>query len=113
MATTKLRKGKKKKPYPRLTIWEAEKKFDDAIKAVSTSVKNTSRVPNEFKGYQAPVGTPFDINGFRWQFQVRAVCTKPDFIKKNEVIPISKKWLIAARIKAFMKHVVDWSNNWT
>ena len=113
MAVTKLRKGKKKKPYPRLTIWEAEKKFDGAIKAVSTSVQKTLRVTDEFTGYKAPAGTPFYINGLMWQFQVHVVCTKSDIIKNNEVIPMSKKWSIAAKVKGIIKHVVDWSNNWT
>lgn len=99
----------KKKSYPRLTIWEAEKKFDKAIKAVSTSVKLTGKVPDEFGGYKAPTGPPFDANGFRWQFQVHAVCNKSDFIKNSEVIPISKKWQIAAKIKAISMYVVEWA----
>lgn len=111
--TTKAKTTTKPKPYPRLTVWQAEKKFDKAIKAVSDSVKMTGRVPDEFGGYKAPTGPPFYANGFRWQFQVHAVCTKADFIKNNEVLPISKKWLIAARIKAWFKWLVDWSNNWT
>lgn len=110
---TRANKEKKPKPYSRLTIWQAEKKFDKAIKAVSESVKKTGRVPDEFGGYKSPQGPPFYANGFRWQFQVHAVCRKSDFIKNDEVLPISKKWAIAARLKGWIKYAVDWSNNWT
>jgi len=89
---------------------EAEKKFNPAIKALSTSLRNTGVVTNDFIGYKIPAGDLVDDKGRRWQFQVSAIVVPSKFIKKNEVVPMIRKWAIGIRIKAYLKYVVDWAN---
>jgi len=104
------KKPRKTPKYKRLTIWEAEKKFDTAIRALSTSVQQTREVQDVFKGFKVPVGQPFYHNNKRWQFQVSAYCTKDMIIKKNEVVPILAKLAIGIRLRSIAKYIVDWAN---
>ena len=88
---------------------EAERKIFPAIKAISSSVANTRIIPDNFKGYKLPAGD-FMSNGRKWQYQVIATCTKSEFIKKDEVVPMFKGWTLWLKLKAFAKYMIDWSN---
>lgn len=89
---------------------EAEKKFSPAIKALSTSLRNTGPVTDDFLGYKIPAGTVKDDKGRTWQYQVHAICVPGKFIRKDEVVPIIRKWAIMVRIKAYIRYVIEWAN---
>lgn len=89
---------------------EAEKKFMPAIKALSTSLRNTGEVTDDFIGYKIPAGSVKDDYGRTWQYQVHAVCVPRRFIKKDEVVPVIRKWAILVRIKAYTRYLIEWAN---
>jgi hypothetical protein len=93
----------------RLYARETERKLNPAIKAISTYIRNTGQVTDDFRGYKLPAGSLTDNSGRTWQLQVYAVCQKQDFIKKDEIKPIISKWAIGVRLKAISKYVVDWA----
>lgn len=88
---------------------EAMDKFTPAIKALSSHLhKTASDAPKDiFFGYEVPAGTLTDAKGVVWQFQVRAICAKKDFIKSNAVEPIINKWAIGFRVRMFLKMIID------
>jgi hypothetical protein len=89
---------------------DLEKKFNPAIKALSTSVRNTGPVTNDFVGYKIPAGSLTDDKGRRWQYQVHALCVPSKFIKKDEIVPIIRPWAIGVRIKAYLQYLINWAN---
>lgn len=95
---------------PRTQAREAEKKILPAIKAVSNALHNTNIIPDNFGGYKATAGDVIDNSGRKWQLQIVAVCAKSDFIKRDEVTPIIKGITLWIKAKAFLKHLIDWSN---
>jgi len=70
---------------------EAEKKFVPAIKALSTSLRNTGEVTADFLGYKIPAGSLTDDKGRRWQFQVHAIVAPSKFIRKDEIVPLIRE----------------------
>lgn len=86
---------------------DAEKKFFPAIKALSTHLRNTGRVTDDFLGYKVPAGSFRDDYGRKWQYQVYAVCSPGKFIKKEEVVPMVRKWAIGLRLRVISKHIID------
>jgi hypothetical protein len=97
------------KSLKRTQAREMEAKFTPAIKTLSNYMHNTGMVPVDFLGYKIPAGTFVDKNGVQWQIQAHAVCSKKHMIKKNEVIPMIRKWAIGLRVRIFIKYIVDWS----
>ena len=93
----------------RLYAREAEKKLNPSIKAISTYIRNTGQVTDDFRGYKCPAGSVIDNSGRKWQLQIYAVCQKSDFIKKDEIKPIIRKWAIGVKVKAFSKYLIDWA----
>lgn len=93
----------------RLYAREAERKLNPAIKAISTYIHNTGEVTDDFRGYRLPAGGLKDNRGRNWQLQIYAVCQKSDFIKKDEIKPIIKKWAIGLKLRVMAKYLVDWS----
>ena len=93
----------------RLYARSAEKKLNPAIKAISTYIRNTGQVTDDFRGYKLPAGSVNDNLGRKWQLQIYAVCQKSDFIKKDEIKPIISKWAIGLKLRAFTTYIVDWA----
>lgn len=93
----------------RLNAREAERKLNPAIKAISTYIHNTGDVTDDFRGYRLPAGGLKDNRGRNWQLQIYAVCQKSDFIKKDEIKPIIKKWAIGLKLRVMAKWIIDWS----
>lgn len=100
----------KQKSRTRLQAREAERKLMPAIKAISSAVHKTGPIPGNFKGYKVPAGELSDHLGRKWQYQITAIISKSDFIKKDEVVPMFKGWSLGIRVKAFLKYVIDWTN---
>lgn len=94
----------------RLYARETERKLNPAIKAISTYIRNTGDVTDDFRGYKVPAGGLKDNRGRNWQLQVYAVCQKTDFIKKDEIKPIISKWAIGLKLRVMAKYIVDWAN---
>lgn len=94
----------------RLYARSAEKKLNPAIKAISTYIRNTGQVTEDFRGYKLPAGSVKDNSGRNWQLQIYAVCQKSDFIKKDEIKPIINKWAIGLKLRVMAKYLIDWSN---
>jgi len=93
----------------RLYARETERKLNPAIKAISTYIRNTGQVTDDFRGYKLPAGSLTDNTGRTWQLQVYAVCQKTDFIKKDEIKPIINKWAIGLKLRVLSKWIIDWS----
>ena len=93
----------------RLYARETEKKLNPAIKAISTYIRNTGQVTDDFIGYKLPAGSVKDNSGRTWQLQIYAVCQKSDFIKKDEIKPIISKWALGLKLRAISKWVIDWA----
>ena len=100
---------KNSRSIPRTQAREAEKKLMPAIKALSQSVSNTRIIPDNFTGYKATAGEVY-VNGIKWQYQVKAVCAKKEFIKDDQVAPTFSGWNFVIKLKALVKHIIDWSN---
>lgn len=99
----------KSRSIPRTHAREAEKKLTPAIKALSQSVGNTRIIPDKFTGYKATAGEVY-VNGIKWQYQVKAVCAKSEFIKEDKVVPTFIGWNLLIKLRAFVKHLIDWAN---
>ena len=91
----------------RIEAREAEKKLTPAIKAISSHVNNTTEIASVFKGYKLPAGEVEDKRGRKWQYQIHAVVSKGDFIKRDEVQPIIAKGAILFRLRIFLKALID------
>ena len=103
---------KKKAPaINRIQAREIDKKFTLAIKALSSYMHNTGIVTDDLLGYKIPAGTYTDKHGVEWQVQAHAICSKKLKIKKDEVIPMIRKWAIGLKFRAIIKYIIDWSNN--
>lgn len=89
---------------------EIENKFSPALKMLSNQMHSTGEVPPDFQGYKIPAGTYTDRMGRTWQIQAHAVIAKGNFIKKNEVVPLIRKWAILVRLRIFLKYLIDWAN---
>ena len=98
------------KSIKRTQYREMESKFTPAIKVLSNYMHNTSNVPPDFLGYKIPAGTFTDKNGIVWQIQAHAICSKKHHIKKNEIVPMVRKWAIGLKIRIFIKYLVEWAN---
>ena len=101
----------RRKSIKRTQARELESKFTPAIKTLSNYMHNTGNVPADFLGYKIPAGSFVDKNGVSWQIQAWAVCSKKHQIKKNEVVPMIRKWAIGLRVRIFIKYIVDWANS--
>lgn len=99
---------KKKNPnISRIQAREIEKKFTPALKVLSSHMHNTGPVTNDFIGYKVPAGTFTDRSGREWQVQAHAVCSKAHKIKKDEIIPIIRKWAIGLKVRTYLKYFID------
>jgi len=88
---------------------ELEKKLVPAIKLLSTHLHNTGELPSKFVGYNTVAGTIRDKVGREWQLQVRGVVLKSEFMKKNEIKPMFKGFMLWLKIKSIAKHIITWS----
>ena len=103
---------KKTKPsINRLERREVEKKFIPTLKALSSHLNNTGPVTDDFIGYKAPAGTVQDRSGRKWQLQAHAILSKSKMMKKDEVVPMVRKWAIGMKLRVFAKYLIDWSSN--
>jgi len=101
---------KNPKSITRLQYRDMENKIQPAIRAISIAFSKTGKLTDDFRGYEVPAGEPFaDTMGRKWQLQVRMVVAKGEFIKKNEVKPMIKKWAIGLRLRVLAKYVIEWS----
>lgn len=99
-----------KKSISRTQYRDMENKFTPAIKTLSSHMHNTGKIPDSFLGYKVPAGKFKDGNGVEWQIQAWAVCSKKHQLKKNEVVPMVRKWAIGLKIRIFLKYLIDWSS---
>ena len=96
----------------RLKYRELEAKITPAIKVLSKHLHGTAaNVPEEFEGYKIPAGTFTDRFGRTWQLQVSCTCSKSKFIKKNEIVPMIRKWAIGLRLRIIAKSISNWANS--
>ena len=100
---------KKKKSLTRFQAREAEKKIVPAIRLLSQYMHNTAHdVPTkDFHGYSVSSGYFVDKFGKKWQLQVRAVCTKQEFVKDQQINPIIRKGAWMFKLRLFSKAVID------
>lgn len=98
------------KSLKRTQYREMESKFTPAIKALSSHMHNTGKIPAAFLGYKIPAGTFTDASGVEWQIQAWAVCSQKHKIRRNEVVPMIRKGAIGLRLKILLKYIVDWSS---
>lgn len=103
--TIKMAKSIKRTQYR-----EMEKKFTPAIKNLSDHMHNTGSVPDDFLGYKIPAGEYTDSNGIKWQIQAWAVCSKKHQIRKNEIIPMIRKWALFLKFRLFLLGIVKSMN---
>lgn len=97
------------KSINRLQARDLEKKLMPAIKQLSKHMHGThNKVPvKNFHGYVIPAGEMDGASGLHWQIQVKAVCTKKEYIKTNEIKPIIRKWAIFFRLRLFASALVE------
>lgn len=100
---------KKKKSNTRFKYREAERKIIPAIKLLSQYMHNTTpEAPKkDFHGYAVNSGDFTDVYGVKWQLQVRAVCTKKEFIKDEQITPIIRKGAWLFKLRLFSKAFID------
>jgi hypothetical protein len=102
---------KKKKSFSRLQAREAERKILPAVKLLSKYMHSTTPdAPTKvFHGYCVPGGEFKDRTGRVFQLQVRAVCSKKEFVKNGQITPIIRKgaWFFKLRLisKAFIDKI--------
>lgn len=100
---------KPKKSVNRFRARELEQKIMPAIKMLSKYVFTTApdAPKKNFFGYKVPAGEFTDEHGNKFQVQIHAYRTKSDFIKKDEIKPIIRKWAIFFRLRLFAKMLID------
>lgn len=100
---------KPKKSITRFQAREAEKKVIPAIKLLSKYMHNTAPDAPEkyFHGYVVPSGKFKDHSGRVWQLQVRAVCTKHEFVHEEQIHPIIRKGAWMFKLRLFIKTLID------
>jgi hypothetical protein len=100
-------KQKKKPAINRIQARELDKKFVNATKALSKYMHNTGPVGGDLLGYKIPAGRFTDKLGREWEVQAHAVCAKKLMMKKNEVVPMIRKWAIGLKLRVFAKIIMD------
>jgi hypothetical protein len=99
----------KKPSINRLQAREVERKILPAVKLLSSYMHKTA--PNapikDFHGYCVPAGKFSDHSGRTWQLQVRAVCTKKEFVKDEQIHPIIRKGAWLFKLRLFSKAFID------
>ena len=98
------------KSLTRTQAREIENKLNPAIRALSVHLHNTGEVTTDFRGYKVPAGILKDKRNRTWQLQIQAVCVKKDFIKKDKVVPLIRKWAIGLKLRVLAKYLINWSN---
>jgi hypothetical protein len=91
----------KKPSISRLQARELDKKILPAVKMMSKYIHNTApdAPEKDFHGYILSAGS-FSLGRRKWQLQIRAVCTKKEFVKEEQIHPIIRKgaWLFKLRL---------------
>ncbi len=95
---------------PRTKAREIEKKFTETIKGLSKHMHGIGHVPADFIGYKVPAGSFKDNLGRDWQIQAHAIISKKHKIKKNEIVPMIRKWAVMLKLRILLKYITDWSN---
>lgn len=96
----------------RLEYRELEKKIVPAIKMLSKHMHGTAAdITIDIEGYEVPAGTFTNRYGETFQVQIRCTRNKSHFIKKNEIVPIIRKWAIGLRLRIIAKSISNWANS--
>ena len=94
----------KKPSITRLQARELDRKILPAVKTMSKYLHNTDpNAPEKvLHGYILSAGE-FKLANRKWQLQIRAVCTKKEFVKEEEIHPIIRRgaMVIQAKIVEF------------
>lgn len=88
---------------------EAEKKIIPAVKLLSQYMHNTSpdAPTKDFHGYSLSCGNFKDHSGRMFQLQIRAVCTKKEFVKDGQIHPIIRRGAWLFKLRLFTKAFID------
>lgn len=99
----------KKTSISRIQARQVEKKVVPAIKLLSSYMFNTAPdTPlKDFHGYVVPAGEFTDASGRKWQIQCRAVCTKAEYTRDDQITPIIRKGAWLFKLRLFSKTVID------
>lgn len=100
--------SKRKVSINRIQARELDKKLLPAVKKISQYIHNTApdAPENDFNGYILSAGS-FSLGKRRWQLQIRAVCTKKEFVKEDDIHPIIRKGALMFKLRLFSKTLID------
>jgi len=98
----------KKPSVSRLQARQLERKIIPAVKLMSKYIHNTApdAPEKDFHGYILSVGN-FNLGNRKWQLQIKAVCTKREFVKEEQIHPIIRKGAWLFKLRLFSKAFID------
>ena len=60
----------------------------------------------DFHGYILSAGS-FTLGKRKWQLQIKAVCTKTEFVKEEQILPIIRKGAWMFKLRLFASAFID------
>lgn len=110
---TKVTKATKIQKAPgslRASLRDINTKFIPPLKALTIKIYTLGPVTPDFTGFKVPAGEVVDKLGRKWQIQAHVICSKKHMLKRDEVVPMVRKWAIGLKLRVLAKYIIDWAN---